>query len=98
VSVVDGQFSSIRRARRLEGGPLDDWDQGIADFAEIIGTNTPGSFLFGRAVAPTMVSDECGHVANVAADHILPHPSTRSRDTAKWTDPRDVVGPADLGR
>ena len=57
-------------------GPLDDWDQGIADFDEIIGNNTRDPFLLGRAVAPIMISGGGGHIVNVATDHVFPPPGS----------------------
>ncbi|MGB3734091.1 MAG: SDR family oxidoreductase [Ilumatobacter sp.] len=55
-------------------GPLDDWDRAAADFDQIIGSNTKGAFLFGRAVAPIMVEGGGGDIVNISSDHVKPGP------------------------
>ena len=55
-------------------GPEDGWDQALADYDEIMNTNTRGSFLFGRAVAPVMIEGGGGHIVNICTDHVFPPP------------------------
>jgi NAD(P)-dependent dehydrogenase (short-subunit alcohol dehydrogenase family) len=52
----------------------DAWEQGLADFETLMGTNLYGVFLFGRAVAPIMIEQGAGHIVNVSTDHIHPMP------------------------
>jgi NAD(P)-dependent dehydrogenase (short-subunit alcohol dehydrogenase family) len=54
-----------------------DWDQGLQDYEEVIGTNFFGAFLFGRAVAPAMIDQGAGHIVNISTDHIYPTPGLR---------------------
>ena len=76
--VVDGAVAAHSRIDILVNnagvgyatGPGDGWDRALADYDEIVGTNTRGSFLFGRAVAPVMIAGGGGHIVNFA-DH--PH-------------------------
>lgn len=55
-------------------GPLDRWDVAAADFDRIVGSNTKGAFLFGRAVAPIMIERGGGEIVNVSTDHVKPGP------------------------
>lgn len=80
--VVDGAVAAHGRIDILVNnagvgyatGPTDDWHQAIADYEEIIGANTKGSFLFGRAVVPVMVAGGGGHIVNMCTDHVFPPP------------------------
>ena len=80
--VVDGAVASHGRIDILVNnagvgyatGPTDDWDQAIANYEEIIETNTKGSFLFGRAVVPPMIAGGGGHIVNICTDHVFPPP------------------------
>ena len=51
-----------------------DWDTGLRDYEDVIGTNLRGAFLFGRAVAPVMIAQGSGHIVNVSTDHVYPEP------------------------
>lgn len=55
-------------------GPFDPWDRADADFDRLFGSNTKGAFLFGRAVAPVMVSGGGGDIVNISTDHVKPCP------------------------
>ena len=57
-----------------QSGPLDDWDRADADFDQLVGSNTKGAFLFGRAVAPIMVEGGGGDIVNISTDHVKPGP------------------------
>jgi NAD(P)-dependent dehydrogenase (short-subunit alcohol dehydrogenase family) len=54
-----------------------DWESGLRDYAEIVGTNFFGAFLFGRAVAPIMIDQGAGHIVNISTDHVYPTPGER---------------------
>jgi 3-oxoacyl-[acyl-carrier protein] reductase len=55
----------------------DDWEKGIEDYRVVIGTNLYGAFLFGRAVAPSMIDRRSGHIVNICTDHVYPLPPER---------------------
>jgi len=57
-----------------QSGPLDEWDRAAADFERIVGSNTKGAFLFGRAVAPIMIEGGGGDIVNISTDHVKPGP------------------------
>jgi len=54
--------------------PFDDWDEAVADYDRIMGSNTKGHYLFGRAVAPIMAADGGGNIVNISTDHVKPAP------------------------
>lgn len=54
-----------------------DWERGLRDYDEILGTNLFGAFLFGRAVAPIMIEQRSGHILNISTDHVYPMPGER---------------------
>lgn len=55
-------------------GPRDEWAVAERDFDRIIGSNTKGAFLFGRAVAPIMIANGGGNIVNISTDHVKPCP------------------------
>ncbi len=58
----------------LRSDALDGLDGAAEQFDTVVGTNTKGPFLFGRAVAPVMVEGGGGHIVNVSTDHVKPCP------------------------
>jgi NAD(P)-dependent dehydrogenase (short-subunit alcohol dehydrogenase family) len=58
----------------MQSGPRDGWETAADDFDRIIGSNTKGAFLFGRAVAPVMIDGEGGDIVNISTDHVKPCP------------------------
>lgn len=77
VSAVGGVDILVNNAGEVwPTGPLDDWDKGLADYDQLVGSNLRGAFLFGRAVAPVMAAKGSGHIINVSSDHIKPAPET----------------------
>ena len=65
--------AGIARGTRAGG----DWERGLQDYDEVVGTNLHGAFLFGRAVAPGMIDRKTGHIVNVSTDHVYPTPGVR---------------------
>jgi NAD(P)-dependent dehydrogenase (short-subunit alcohol dehydrogenase family) len=72
---VDVLVNNAGIARSTRAGQ--DWEQGLRDFEEVVGTNFYGAFLFGRAVAPIMISQQAGHIVNISTDHVYPVPGQR---------------------
>jgi len=73
--------------------PRDPWDQALADFEAIVGTNLRGAFLVGRAVAAALIeAGRGGDIVNVSTDHVLPPPGRETGggasmdlyDASKW--------------
>jgi NAD(P)-dependent dehydrogenase (short-subunit alcohol dehydrogenase family) len=58
----------------IVGHALSGLDGADRDFDRILGSNTKGTFLFGRAVAPIMVEAGGGDIVNVSTDHVHPCP------------------------
>ncbi len=58
----------------MPSGPRDEWERATHDFDRIIGSNTKGAFLFGRAVAPIMIEGGGGDIVNISTDHVKPCP------------------------
>jgi len=58
----------------MASGPRDPWERAAADFDRIVGSNTKGAFLFGRAVAPVMIAHGGGDIVNISTDHVKPCP------------------------
>jgi NAD(P)-dependent dehydrogenase (short-subunit alcohol dehydrogenase family) len=67
---IDVLVNNAGIARGSQAGQ--DWELGLRDYDEIVGTNFFGAFLFGRAVAPVMIAQRAGHIVNVSTDHIYP--------------------------
>ena len=72
---IDVLVNNAGVARSTRAGQ--DWEQGLRDFEEVVGTNLYGAFLFGRAVAPIMISQRAGHIVNISTDHVYPTPGQR---------------------
>ena len=72
---IDVLVNNAGIARSTRAGH--DWERGLRDFEEVVGTNFHGAYLFGRAVAPIMISQEGGHIVNVSTDHVLPEPGKK---------------------
>jgi NAD(P)-dependent dehydrogenase (short-subunit alcohol dehydrogenase family) len=50
--------------------PTDTLEKTLADYESVVGTNLKGSFLFGRAVIPSMIARGGGDIVNVCTDHV----------------------------
>jgi 3-oxoacyl-[acyl-carrier protein] reductase len=72
---IDLLINNAGIARGTQAGQ--DWEPGLRDYEEIVGTNFFGAFLFGRAVAPSMIGRRAGHIVNISTDHIYPTPGLR---------------------
>jgi 3-oxoacyl-[acyl-carrier protein] reductase len=72
---IDVLINNAGIARPTRAG--DDWDSGLRDYQEVVGTNFFGAFLFGRAVAPIMIDQRSGHIVNISTDHVYPTPGQR---------------------
>jgi NAD(P)-dependent dehydrogenase (short-subunit alcohol dehydrogenase family) len=72
---VDVLVNNAGVARNTRAGQ--DWERGLRDFEEVVGTNFYGAYLFGRAVAPIMIAQEEGHIVNISTDHVYPMPGQR---------------------
>ncbi len=72
---IDLLVNNAGIARSTRAG--EDWEQGLRDFEDVVGTNFYGAYLFGRAVAPLMIAQEEGHIVNVSTDHVYPMPGER---------------------
>ena len=72
---IDILVNNAGIARATRAG--DDWESGLRDFDEVVGTNFFSTFLYGRAVAPIMIEQRSGHIVNVSTDHVYPIPGER---------------------
>ena len=54
--------------------PFDKWEHAVADYDRIMGSNTRGHYLYGRAVAPIMAAGGGGNIVNISTDHVKPGP------------------------
>ncbi len=72
--------------------PLDPWDKALDDFEALMGVNTRGVYLLGRAVAPVMAAQGGGDIVVVSTDHVAPPPGRPTGggaamdvyDASKW--------------
>jgi NAD(P)-dependent dehydrogenase (short-subunit alcohol dehydrogenase family) len=80
--VVDDTFARngpitilVNNAGEVQATRAQDGLDGAAEqFDRIFGSNTKGAFLFGRAVAPTMIDVGVGDIVNISTDHVKPCP------------------------
>jgi 3-oxoacyl-[acyl-carrier protein] reductase len=72
---IDVLVNNAGIARPTRAG--NDWELGLRDYKEVIGTNFFGAFLFGRAVAPIMIEQRAGHIVNISTDHVYPTPGEK---------------------
>ena len=76
----------------------DSLEKSIADYDRIIGTNTKGVYLFGRAVIPVMIEQGTGgDLVTIATDHMVtcgtPYYCCPKLDACPWGDaPRPTGG------
>ncbi len=58
-------------------GPHDDWEKTLLMFDRIFTSNTKGAYLFGRAVAATMMNNRAGNIINISTDHVKPSQNSK---------------------
>ena len=72
--------------------PKDDLDTSVGDYADLIGVNLKGQFMFGRAVVASMLRTGGGNIINIATDHVHTRPGRPTSggpdmdlyDASKW--------------
>ncbi len=72
--------------------PKDDLDASLRDYADLIGVNLKGEFMFGRAVIASMLRTGGGNIINIATDHVHTRPGRPTSggpdmdlyDASKW--------------
>jgi len=78
----------------------DSWEQALADFEEVAGTNYRGTYLVGRAAIPHIVAAGGGDIVNITTDHIHtcgypePHDHTDAPDCPYAAVQRPALGGA----
>lgn len=93
VSELGGVDILVNNGGRWKATPVDgSRDQALADYSELIGTNTRGPFLLQRAVVGSMIERGGGDVVNLSTDYVLPPrpaggtnpPQTDLYNASKW--------------
>jgi 3-oxoacyl-[acyl-carrier protein] reductase len=69
IDVLVSNAGEVRPTNVLSG-----LDGASEAFDRLFGSNAKGAFLFGRAVAPHMVTAGSGNIINISTDHVLPGP------------------------
>ncbi len=67
----------------------DTWEQAVAQFDLLHGSNLKGVFLVGRAAIPHLLAGGGGHIVNIATDHICPPPGYATGG-GRWMDVYDA--------
>jgi NAD(P)-dependent dehydrogenase (short-subunit alcohol dehydrogenase family) len=70
----------------------DDLDASLSNYADLVGVNLKGEFMFGRAVIASMLRTGGGNIINIATDHVHTRPGRPTSggpdmdlyDTSKW--------------
>jgi 3-oxoacyl-[acyl-carrier protein] reductase len=98
--VVDGALARFGRIDILinntgiwrRTSSKDDLDTSLRNYADLIGVNLKGEFMFGRAVIAAMLRTGGGNIVNIATDHVHTRPGRPTSggldmdiyDSSKW--------------